>query len=548
MAQNADLFEDSYSPLQSEYVDQTLRPETEWRNLMLSNPALLHRMIAVPTLPYSKGMKALSDSTNYLFVTAEGATGNNKGDYMPVKGNKFNDFTVRSLGYSRSSNHLLLGKANFTTGRHGNIGWNTQRNPDLYWPYLLADSTGGNVRYETYGVMCAYSFNIKKAAVGVQGEYKGDYAFTQNDPRKENISSWFSLKAGAAMPLLKGTISASAQYTRHRQQMKVKHFRSGQFTNFFTEYGFGMFDYIYSPVFNYTSERRQANTWVASVAYLSDQTAPLRVLARLNYSVDVMKTEESTYHLNLYRATTNTPQVSLGALWNNQTWGIAVLADAQKSSRHGRENLFERYVSATVDGVDVYDYRLTGHQDRYKLSITDARLSLKASRFLSDRLTLSVLGGASYWLRDETYSDKGYQISNALLTPKVGVEAQYAHEQFGLTARLTYGRRFCVDNKYNVGLQAERQTEFQHAFATYAYYANEGSICTAELTATRAISDVRLGLRLQMLYIRADRLSSVSYDESRFETAVPKATKHSISLTPDRHNAFWLKAGVFVEF
>ena len=45
----------------------------------------------------------------------------------------------------------------------------------------------------------------------------------------------------------------------HRQHADVKHFRTGQFAGFFIEYGFGMFDYIFSPIFNSMEQRQHIN-------------------------------------------------------------------------------------------------------------------------------------------------------------------------------------------------------------------------------------------------------------------------------------------------
>ena len=92
------------------------------------------------------------------------------------------------------------------------MGWSALRNPELYWPYIVSDSTGGDFRYEKYNLMCGYSFRLGRFDLGVSGEYTGDFAFRQNDPRIEDISTWLTLKAGAAYTFRRHVIALNAEF------------------------------------------------------------------------------------------------------------------------------------------------------------------------------------------------------------------------------------------------------------------------------------------------------------------------------------------------
>lgn len=545
--QNGYLYELSNSPTQTEFMGHIIRPETAMRNHFLDNPALVHRMIEDRRYFFTDN-PLREVGVKRMFVATEGSLGEHEGDFLAVQGNRFRDFSVRANGYTRSANSTFLGKVGFTMGEHKHVGWNTQRYPELYWPYIMADSTGGDVKYEKYNILCAYSSKIKNVDFGVSGEYLGDFAFKQNDPRIENITSWLTLKAGAAYQYRRHLFSLGLEYTLHRQYMDVRNFRSGQFTGFFVEYGFGMYDYIHSPVFNSTKQQEHINNVGITLAFNSDPAKALRMNARLKYNNDRMNTEEYTYKLNLYRALTHQFDFNYGLLWNNTTWGVNLLADIAADRRNGREYLFERYVSSVVDGVDVYDYKKIGHQDRYRLDKLDGKLDAEISYFLNEHYTFALLGSVDYFMRNETYKEKNYQIKNTLLTPSAGLGLNYSGNKFDVRLRGCWGHRSSLDNQYRVGLEMGKHTEYQHAFAPYAYYGNNANIWTAELTVSHDFSFARLGLQAQMLCVRGKRLSDIRYDKERFEHYGLNNSRYAISLDPDVHNANWAKLTLFAEF
>lgn len=548
-AQIGSLFNDSYSPTQSETRRFEIRPETRMQDMLLDNPALINGTVESRRAYFIDNPLADSLHLRSLFIAADGSLGRHNGDYLAVNGNDFRDLTFRANGYTKIKNSTLFGNVSFTMGQHRNVGWNTQRNANLYWPYIMADSTGGNFHYETYNIMCAYSFNLNgSVAMGVSGEYKGDFAFKQTDPRVENISSWFTLKTGAAYRWNKNNLALAVEYMLHRQHMDVKHFRSGQFTRFYVEYGFGMFDNVHSPVFNSTKYQHHIHNFGASLSFMSDPDKPLRMNAVAKYNLDNMTTEDYTYKLNLYRALTNQIDLGYGLLWNSNRWGVSLTANADIDLRAGREFIQERYVSASVDGVDVYDYRKIGHQDRYSLDTFDGKIDAKMSYFASPNLTFSLLAGMNYFTREEKYKDKNYLIKNALATPMAGIETCYRKKSTDLNVKAVYGRRFSVENKYRVGVDLERQTEFPHAFATYAYYGYDANVLNIELKVSHDYSFARLGFNATIFMVDGKRLKDIAYDADRFASSSPLPNRHAISLTPDEHKAWWAQVAVFAEF
>ena len=538
----------SNSPLQTEFENRSLRPGTDMRDAYLRNPALIHRMVGERRYFSAENPGFVREKPGTIFISADGASGRQEGDYLPYEGREFRDFSVRADGYKQGDRATFFARIGFTAGGNDNVGWSALRNPGLYWPYIVADSTGGDFRYEKYDLMCGYSFRLGRFDLGMSGEYTGDFAFRQNDPRIEDISTWLTFKAGAAYAFRRHVIALNAEFMHHRQHADVKHFRTGQFAGFFIEYGFGMFDYIFSPIFNSMEQRQHINAYGVNLTFNSDPSRALRLNLLLGYGRETMKTEENNYKVNLYRAPANTFDADLGILWNDRRWGAEFLVKAAYEDKKGTENIFERYISSSQDGVDVYDFRKIGEQNRYGMKRLDGSAELKVSRFLGRHYTVSLLGGVGYMMREETYKDHDYLIRNVLLTPSLGIGARYSGEKFDVELRGCWSHRTVPESRYEVGVDLEKNTEFQHAFTTYAYYANTAELYTAELTVARHFRFGTFGLRGQMLCGRGNRIPEAGYDLSRYEQAVPSTSQHTISRTPDRHDSVWFRVSLFTVF
>lgn len=538
----------SNSPLQTEFENRSLRPGTDMRDAYLRNPALIHRMVGERRYFSAENPGFVREKPGTIFIAADGASGRQEGDYLPYEGQEFRDFSVRADGYKQGDRATFFARIGFTAGGNDNVGWSALRNPGLYWPYIVADSTGGDFRYEKYDLMCGYSFRLGRFDLGMSGEYTGDFAFRQNDPRIEDISTWLTFKAGAAYAFRRHVIALNAEFMHHRQHADVKHFRTGQFAGFFIEYGFGMFDYIFSPIFNSMEQRQHINAYGVNLTFNSDPSRALRLNLLLGYGRETMKTEENNYKVNLYRAPANTFDADLGILWNDRRWGAEFLVKAAYEDKKGTESIFERYISSSQDGVDVYDFRKIGEQNRYGMKRLDGSAELKVSRFLGRHYTVSLLGGVGYMMREETYKDHDYLIRNVLLTPSLGIGARYSGEKFDVELRGCWSHRTVPESRYEVGVDLEKNTEFQHAFTTYAYYANTAELYTAELTVARHFRFGTFGLRGQMLCGRGNRIPEAVYDLSRYEQAVPSTSQHTISRTPDRHDSVWFRVSLFTVF
>lgn len=136
----------SNSPLQTEFENRSLRPGTDMRDAYLRNPALIHRMVGERRYFSAENPGFVREKPGTIFIAADGASGRQEGDYLPYEGQEFRDFSVRADGYKQGDRATFFARIGFTAGGNDNVGWSALRNPGLYWPYIVADSTGGDFR------------------------------------------------------------------------------------------------------------------------------------------------------------------------------------------------------------------------------------------------------------------------------------------------------------------------------------------------------------------------------------------------------------------
>lgn len=547
-AQNGWLNDDAYSHAELLLKQNLPDVKHEEGSHYLGNPALLNSHLTNLRAFGNVAPDDTVDSLRHVSLSVDMNKGKFDGDYLPVEGNKFRRMGVHAAGFTKSDRSTLFGQADFAAGKDENIGWNTFRYPEIYWPYVVADSTGGDKKYERYHLLGAYDYQINRWSLGLKGAFTGDFAYRETDPRVENISTFLNLGTGVSYALGANQLAFGFEYQLHRQTMDLKHFRSGQFAGFFMEYGFGQYDYIFSPIYNSMKQVQHQHQYDFSLSFLTDASKALRQNIQVGYTKEVMDCEEDIYKLNLYSAYTGTLRGNYGLVYDNSKFGLQFVADASTSSRSGEENIFEKYVSATVDDVDVYDYRKIGSLNRYELTQNKVKALVKLSGYFSTHVTLSVLADGDLYKREEKYNNEEYLISNTLLTPSFGLELTLHNSKLETSLRGMYGRQTDLDHQYKVDLGLERATEYQHAYTTYAYYAAEGNLISTEWMLKRKLDKLDVGLKVQLFFMNADRLEDATYSEKKYLNARPSVARNTISFSPDRHDVFDGKLTFFTEF
>lgn len=92
----------------------------------------------------------------------------------------------------------VWGTADYRNGTRKNVQWNESSDYDKIYPFVTADSVGGDLSMEIYGFKGGYAFKSGKYRFGVTAAFKALMEYRSVDPRPNNISSDLNLNLGAS--------------------------------------------------------------------------------------------------------------------------------------------------------------------------------------------------------------------------------------------------------------------------------------------------------------------------------------------------------------
>lgn len=116
----------------------------------------------------------------------------------------------------------VWGSAVYENRKRRDIKWNETSDTEKVYPYLTADTVGGDMSGEIYGFEGGYAKRIGRWSVGGSFGYRALIEYRDVDPRPRNVSHDILLKAGAnyAVSTLYG-IGLSAQGGRYKQNCSI---------------------------------------------------------------------------------------------------------------------------------------------------------------------------------------------------------------------------------------------------------------------------------------------------------------------------------------
>ena len=419
------------------------------------------------------------------------------------------------------------------------------RFPELYWPYTLTDSTGGDSKFEYYGIEGGYGVKLRKVYFGVIAQFDGELAHRMTDPRLKNNTTFLQLGFDAGYISPKGQrLMAEAKYLRNKEHESDSYWRPGEQQRFFTLYGFGLYDNKRSSVSMGRSRMYYINGLKTHLSYASPTEKNLCTTINLGWNINMMNAEESDF-TSPYgsRTTTLTPQIEFK--WKiNENNVVSLLSDNNLEKRLGYERVFEKYV--TNSATSTYDYRQIAENQYYSLS---SRHGLNAVRYafsFGKHNTIGLQYGMGYFYRNEKNSFYDFSVVNKNIVYLPRIDYKLSAKKHELSACFNWGRQKVKDNQYDVDIKTSsiQHLDFQTCFAPYAYYASEYDMLVADLTYVYNFNKFGLGLRLKYMNISGNRLNDVEYTkEIGFNSICPM-----ISAQSDIHDEHWLNGTLFVLF
>ncbi len=145
-----------------------------------------------PAVQYDRCGYSLTD------VVLEGVCRKENEALFPQDGDGHDGFIFSADSYIRCPKFVLWGDAAYENARIRNVRWNETSDCQLLYPYLMADSVGGDMNKEAYSFAGGYAGGKDRFAWGVEFAYDASVAYRGVDPRPKNITSLLSLSLGGS--------------------------------------------------------------------------------------------------------------------------------------------------------------------------------------------------------------------------------------------------------------------------------------------------------------------------------------------------------------
>ena len=264
------------------------------------------------------------------------------------KGEGSKNWEIGANAYILTPGGCVAGKAGYVNGTVLSPVWNESGEYDRIYPYLIADSIGGNLHSEKYYFEGGYSHKGRNIAWGVEGGYTAILSYRNVDPRPRNVSGDLTVKGGFSYRVWNDYFAGlSLRYNRYRLSTDVSFVNETGETKLFHLTGLGAhysrFDGAGSSVFN------DCHTGGFSLNLLPSKGKGVflnadfslmgmrHVISDLN-RLPMANLNDKGMRLQAgYKSMTfsDGEDVSTGNTFRYGAWG-----EWEASRRHGRENIF----------------------------------------------------------------------------------------------------------------------------------------------------------------------------------------------------------------
>lgn len=324
-------------------------------------------------------------------------------------------FQAKAEGYQvDTGKSAFSGFAVYERGVNRNVRWTNVRDVALLYPYLIADSLGGDYHNEGYKLGGSWSLYHKKVWYGLRGSYRGEVAFRPRDPRPKNTVSELVLNPGTLFRLGKWYGGAFFSYTFYKQHVSVEIQEPNRKDLFFVLKGMGLYDYLFSTVENGFSRYYRSNAYQFGLQF--GQQGHTGFSGVVKYGYRTMNVEESDNRLP-YNVGVRSVH---GDLAYRAAWGRGELALTSQLEMHrqkGREKNYERVESDAQTGVTVW--RFLTESEKHTLNRTRWNLGALFRHTVSERLALWYGAGGEWRQEQERYLQPEYKQQLASLTGNV---------------------------------------------------------------------------------------------------------------------------------
>lgn len=369
-----------------------------------------------------------------------------------------------SMGIFDASAYLRLGKksvatagAGYQTGMVRDVQWNSTADYAMLYPYVVADSLGGDLRREQYHFNGGFASQAGNFVYGIGAKYRAIHQYRDYDPRPRNMATDLSVAASGSVILGSHALGFGASVRFYKQVMDVAYYsQSGaNSTQFhFTGLGhtFGRLDGT-----SYTETRHKGTGFGGSVSYLP--TNRLGLMSEATF--DFMRMNRQIHELNEVPATTlrtYSAQMRIGYKWRRGGLYHLPYIEAGFQRRRGHE--------AVIDNGSMGEFAIIGRHEKYHLN----RLNAKAAWLLSadkEKWTVEAEPYVMYASEKEDYVEPYARLEHASLIPGISLQFLRNSGKWLFSLSVDAWGRFCLNKDF--GINSSQINNSIYAYEAYRF-------------------------------------------------------------------------------
>ena len=144
----------------------------------------------------------------------------------PGAGNRSDFFSGGAETYTKYRSSTLWGRGRYINGAVKNMVWNETADYHIVYPYILADSVGGDMKREQYDFSGGYAACNDRWAWGAELSYLATLEYREVDPRPRNVVGQLDVAAGVAYRVLGDYYAGVSLRLRKYKQTNEVEFKS----------------------------------------------------------------------------------------------------------------------------------------------------------------------------------------------------------------------------------------------------------------------------------------------------------------------------------
>lgn len=251
---------------------------------------------------------------NYTDVLLGWNSRRSQDKYLIQEGNSQNIFRFDANSFVKKEKEIYFGSAVYENGVNKNQKWNSVADYTLLAPYIIADTVGGDAKFDTYFFEGAYAAKYRKISWGLYGSYKAGVSYRALDPRPKNTTSDFQIKAGLAFKLIQNyDMGLGLGFRSYDQESNLKNFREKGTGKVFFMRGLGLSETYFSTVTNLAKNYYDLSGMELSLQFYPDNGDGYFVNTKLCF--DKMTLENSYGYRTVAESKKTALEIEAGYNW-----------------------------------------------------------------------------------------------------------------------------------------------------------------------------------------------------------------------------------------